>query len=158
MKKFVFSLVFAVILIWALLYLAGQYKSVTQLAVDNAYIRAVVPGQNTTAAFLTFSNRGELDCALLSAESAIAERIEFHTHQHRQNMVKMRPVGRVEVPAGTTVSFEPGGLHLMFFGVEQSFDHNEAVQISIHTDRCGLVSFSALVKDMVTEPMEGMHH
>ena len=156
MKKFAFSFAFVVVSVWALLNLAAQHKSANQLAVDNAYIRAVVPGQNTTAAFFTITNRGEVDCVLLSAESPMAERIEFHRHQHGQNMVKMRPVDRVEVPAGKTVSFKPGGLHLMLFGV--TFNDDEVEQISIHTDHCGAVSFSAPVKDMLAKPMQGMHH
>ena len=84
------------------------------------YVRAPVPGNSMTAAFLHVSNSGEQACKLTAASSSYAKKVEFHTHQHVDGMMKMRPVDTVDVPAGSSVTFKPGGIHLMLFGVKSS--------------------------------------
>ena len=70
--------------------IAGHHK-LQKLTVDMATIRAPIPGHSMTAAFLTINNAGKDSCRLTSAGSEFAEKIEFHTHQHVNGMMKMRP-------------------------------------------------------------------
>lgn len=128
------------------------------LMVSNPSIRGLLPGQDRTAAFLSIHNHGDNDCKLLSADSPIAQRIEFHTHLHEEGMMKMRPVEAVQLAAGSSVIFESGALHLMLFEVESSLSSIESTQINIYTDHCGSVSFDAPVTNRVSKPMQEMHH
>lgn len=130
------------------------------LVVSNATVRALLPGQNTTAAFFTLVNRGQSQCILLSADSPSAERIEFHTHQHQGDSVKMRALNQVKVPAGESLAFKSGGLHLMLFGVAPTLNGNKkgTMQLTLHTDQCGSVTVSATVVDIMTAPTHGADH
>ena len=55
--------------------------------------------------------------ALVGAESDAA-RVEIHTMLREDGMMRMRPVDRVEIPAGGSAALAPGGNHLMLFDVD----------------------------------------
>ena len=135
--------------------IAGHHK-MQKLSVDMASIRAPIPGHSMTAAFLVINNAGKESCKLISAVSTFAEKIEFHTHQHINGMMKMRPVESVEVAANSRLEFKPGGLHLMLFGVKQG--HTKSAEITLDTDNCGEITFSAPIKSIKSAPTKMMHH
>lgn len=135
--------------------IAGHHK-VQNLTVDMASIRAPIPGHSMTAAFLAINNTGKDNCTLNGVRSEFAEKIEFHTHQHINGMMKMRPVGSVEVAANSTLEFKPGGLHLMLFGVKEG--HAESADITLETDNCGEITFNASIKSIKSAPAKAMHH
>ena len=135
--------------------IAGHHK-LQKLTVDMASIRAPIPGHSMTAAFLTINNTGKESCVLTSAASEYAEKIEFHTHQHINGMMMMRPVESVEVAVNSSLEFKPGGLHLMLFGVKEG--HAESAEITLGTDNCGQVTFNAPIKSIKSAPSKAMHH
>jgi len=135
--------------------IAGHHK-MQKLTVDMASIRAPIPGHSMTAAFLMIKNAGKNSCILTSAASEYAEKIEFHTHQHIDGMMKMRPVESVEVAANSSLEFKPGGLHLMLFGVKQG--QADSADITLGTDNCGEISFNAPIKSIKSAPAKAMHH
>ena len=149
----IITLVFSVF--WVMPAASGHHKK-GNIEVDMPYVRAPIPGHNMTAAFLMVSNSGEQDCKLTAASSSYAKKIEFHTHTHVDGMMKMRPVTNVDVPAGANVAFQPGGLHLMLFGVK-SGDESSA-NITLSTDKCGEIQFSAPIKSIKSQPAKAMHH
>lgn len=85
------------------------------LSARDAWIRETPPGRTVSAGYLTIDNAGPEPLTLVAASSSQAARVEFHTHSHVDGMMRMRRVEEVEVPAGGSVSFAPGGLHLMLF-------------------------------------------
>lgn len=141
-----------------------QMKSASQshseaLHLSNAYIRTMPPGRTTTAGFLRVTNHSAMACQLTGAESSISDRLEFHEHLHSDGMMRMRPVaGGVTVPPGETVIFEPGGLHIMLFNIQQPLISGENTQLQLSTDQCGTVAVSTEIRSLVTKPMGGMHH
>jgi len=87
------------------------------IQVTEARIRAVVPGQDKTAAYFTLENRGQTPFVLAGVESAQARAIEIHAIERDGDTVRMRRLPQVAVEPGATQRFAPGGLHLMIFGV-----------------------------------------
>ena len=87
------------------------------LAVDDAAIRPLIPGRDTTAGYFTITNNTSVTVTLTGARADQARAIEIHESLVRDDRVRMRRVEQVVVPAGETVQFAPGGLHLMIFGV-----------------------------------------
>ena len=155
MKKISLIIVLMFSACWAMPAMSGHHKQ-TVVNVDMPYVRAPVPGQNMTAAFLMISNSGEQNCKLIAASSSYAKKIEFHTHQHVDGMMRMRPVEAVDVPAGSVVAFKPGGLHLMLFGVKSG--EESSAEITLSTDKCGEIQFSAPIKSLKSQPAKAMHH
>jgi copper(I)-binding protein len=155
MKRLPLFLILAFSTCWAMPLIAGHHKKGT-IDVDMPYVRTPVPGQSMTAAFLKVSNTGEQACQLTGASSSYAKKIEFHTHQHVDGMMKMRPVDIVEVAGGSSVAFKPGGLHLMLFGVNH--DETSSAEITFTTDKCGEIKFSAPIKSIKSQHSKAMHH
>ena len=155
MKKIAFVLIATFFGGFIQITIAGHHKH-QSLEVEMATIRAPIPGHSMTAAFLAIKNGGKESCILTSARSGFAEKIEFHTHQHIDGMMKMRPVDTVEVAANSTLKFKPGGLHLMLFGVKQG--HAQSADITLGTENCGELTFNAPITSIKSAPAKSMHH
>lgn len=90
-----------------------------ELTVHNARINELLPGRNQTAAYCDMTNHGNLDVVVIGATSDAAGAIELHRNFIDGGVSRMERLQEVAVPAGETVRFGPGGLHLMLFRVEQ---------------------------------------
>ena len=108
----------------------GGARTGTDLVVSEARVRALLPGQRNTVAYLVVENRGSARITLVGAESSAARVMEIHESFIEDNMYRMRRRTEVEIPARDTVRFEPGGLHLMLFDVNEI---GEQVEIELVT-------------------------
>ena len=155
MKKIPLSLALILLACYATHSMAGHHKKGV-LEVEMPYVRAPVPGNSITAAFLTLINASEQNCQLIAASSSYAKKIEFHTHVYHGDIIKMRSVATVAAASGSSLAFKPGGLHLMLFGIKHG--DMSSVDITINTDKCGDISFTAPIKSIKSMPAEAMHH
>ena len=112
-----------VLLLGALCACTGS--GVDPLRIENARVRALIPGQDKTVGYFEINNGTAADVSLIGAMSSIAEALEFHTTIRDGDMVRMRRLQQVVVPAGATIHFQPGGRHLMLFGVRSLAETNE---------------------------------
>ena len=87
------------------------------LEVGDARVRALIPGQDKTVGYFTARNGSDETVVLVGAQSEAARAVEMHTTLRDGDMVRMRRLAEVEIEPGETVRFEPGGRHLMLFGV-----------------------------------------
>lgn len=87
------------------------------VSVDKAWVRlSAVPG-NPSAAYFTLKG-GSRDQTLIAVEAPGAVRTEMHESVGENGMTLMAPIKLVAVRAGDTVTFAPGGKHVMLFGVK----------------------------------------
>lgn len=100
------------------------------LEISDARVRALIPGQEKTVGYFTAHNAGAADLVLRSARSAGARAVEMHITTDDGGVARMRRLQEVVIPAGDTVRFEPGGRHLMLFGVPET---GEAMEIVLET-------------------------
>lgn len=92
--------------------------SEAEIVIDGPWVRETPPGRTVAAGYLKIHNNGKQTRALATAQSPDASRVEIHTMTHEDGMMRMRQIDRLDVPAGSSVSLEPGGLHLMLFDIE----------------------------------------
>tara|TARA_B110000114_G_C15094145_1_gene400305 strand:- start:3512 stop:4045 length:534 start_codon:yes stop_codon:yes gene_type:complete len=129
----------------------GDYSAhdgVGQLAVSDGYIRKMPPGQKVTAAFMILQNFTDRACRAIGASTDIADRVEIHKHFYQNGVMSMRPVEGVELAPGKKVSFEPGGYHLMLFGLKRELDEDEQHRVTLIFDRCPELPFDAKVRSI----------
>jgi len=119
--------------------------------VEDAYVRAVPPGQPNSAAFLTLSNSDDVDHALVAGSSDAAEAVELHTHTNDQGIMRMRRIDRIDIPAGGEQTLEPGGLHIMLIGLRQQLRSGAEVAITLEFEDGSRLALQAPVR-----PIEGM--
>lgn len=80
-----------------------------------AWSRPAAQG-STGAGYMTLTSTGPAD-ALVAVQSPDAASVMIHQSTVSGGMASMRMVSRVAVPAGGSVTFAPGGYHLMFVGL-----------------------------------------
>jgi periplasmic copper chaperone A len=126
--------------IFALIALAPVALSASSLAapsvkVGNAWVRAALPGQQATGAYLELTSSGA--AALVAARSPVAARTEIHTMALEGGVMRMRPVPRIELPAGATVRLAPGGLHLMLMDLTRPLEPGDRVPLVLTVQGSG---------------------
>ncbi len=109
------------------------------------------------AVYLKLMNEGSSDDALLSATTDVAEVVELHETKIGENdVMQMSPVARIEVPAGGSVSLEPGGKHIMLLGLKQELAAGQKIDLTLQFEKAGAVVVEAEVRG--GDAMEGMGH
>ncbi|TLF48261.1 copper chaperone PCu(A)C [Halomonas urmiana] len=126
--------------------LLGAAAEVDSLAVEGDHVRAVPPGSATTAAFMTLTNAGETDLALVEGASPLAGRLELHNHVMVDGVMQMRRVEAIPLPAGETVRLAPGGWHLMMFELAATPVEGERVELTLTLDNGETMTLEAPVQ------------
>lgn len=118
------------------------------LAVQDAYVRAPIPGNSMTAVYLTLSNYSDSARTLTEVSAPWASKIEIHTHDVVNGVMRMRQVDKLEIPSDDSVQLEPGGLHLMVFGVDASLAESSEAPLTLCFDGCECQAATARVKGL----------
>jgi len=102
-----------------------------KLSIENATLRAPIPGMANTAGYMTLTNTSEKDIVLVDASSEVAAKVEYHNHIMQAGVMKMVKLDKLVIPAGETITFQSGGLHLMFIDLnkEEKLSHHAAVKL-----------------------------
>ena len=123
-----------------------EYR-IGQLKIENPYARATVPGQKAAGGFMKIENKGTAD-QLIAASSPVAGEMQLHTMTMDGNVMKMREVKAIEVPANGTVELKPGGLHLMFMDIKSPLKAGEAVPVKLKFQKAGEVEIKVPVREI----------
>lgn len=83
----------------------------------DAWSPAVPPGARAAAVYLKV--RTHAPDTLLGASTPVADQAEMHATMQVDGMMHMRPLERLDLAAGESAEFEPGGRHLMLTGLHQ---------------------------------------
>ncbi len=86
------------------------------ITISGAWARLNPVAGRPAAVYLTIVNHGRADDRLVAASSAFAERIEIHRQSMTDGISRMRRLETLEISAGTEVTLQPGGIHLMLIG------------------------------------------
>jgi copper(I)-binding protein len=125
----------------------AQNAKVGGVQIENAYTRATVPGQMAAGGFMKIENKGAAD-QLISASSPVAGEVQLHEMAMDGNVMKMRQVKDIAVPAGGAVELKPGGLHLMFMNIKAPLASGETVPVKLKFAKAGEVEVKMPVNAM----------
>ena len=100
-----------------------------QVDIAEPWVRATVPGQKTTAAFMKITS--QTDAKLVDARTALAGRTEIHEMAMDGDTMKMRQVPNLPLPAGATVELKPGGFHIMLFELAAQAKEGDIVPLTL---------------------------
>ena len=116
-----------------------------QLSIGNATARFLLEGR-PGAVFLSIDNKGSAD-KLVAASSTLSPRVELHTHTMDNDVMRMRPVAAIEIPAGTVTELKSGGYHIMMFDVESMPEKGSTVPLTLTFENAGDVQIGAIAGD-----------
>jgi hypothetical protein len=122
------------LLLASLIFAAGG-AALAQTTVKDAWVRGTVAGQKATGMFASITSAG--GGKLVSAASPVAGMVEIHEMAMDGNVMKMRAVSAVELPAGKAVEFKPGGWHVMLMDLKQELKAGETVPVTLVVEGAG---------------------
>ena len=144
---FVVALTAATAAIAPLSLIAHEYRAGT-LTVQHPWTRATPAGASTAAGYMTILNRDDTPDTLLSITSPAARAAEVHTSNSVGGVMRMRPASSVTVPARGTLTFAPGGMHIMLTGLTRSLRPGAIVPAMLRFRRAGLVEIGLKVEPL----------
>lgn len=116
---------------------AHEYQ-VGELHIDHPWSRAMPPGVPNGAVYLVVHNRGATAERLLGADTPAAVKAELHEHVHQNGLMKMGKVeGGVVIAPGGELVLQPGGYHLMLFGLKQPLEDGKRFPLTLHFEKAG---------------------
>jgi len=126
------------------------------IEVRDAWVRASVPGQKATGAFMKIKAKDSV--RLVGVASPAAAVAEVHEMKMQGDVMTMRAVsGGLEIAAGKTVELAPGGYHLMLMDLKAPLLKDSSVPLTlVFKDAKGVESRMEL-KVPVTAMAIGMH-
>ena len=107
----------------------AAHAALAQVTVKDAWVRATVPHQSATGAFMKLES--PQDARLVSASSAAAGVVEIHQMTMDNGVMKMRPVKGVDIPVGKVVELKPGGYHVMMMNLKDQVKEGDVVPITL---------------------------
>jgi periplasmic copper chaperone A len=109
--------------------LTAGFAQAQTVDVKNAWVRSAVPGQSGTGAFMALTSKD--GTRLVGASSPVAGVAEVHEMKMEGDIMRMRAVPVLDLPAGQTVQLKPGGYHVMLMGLKQALPNGSTVPLTL---------------------------
>ncbi|PJI92479.1 hypothetical protein BC777_1331 [Yoonia maricola] len=137
---------------------AHEYK-VGDLVVDHPMAFETAQTAQTAGGFMTITNAGGTDDRLVAVEADFP-RVEIHTTEMDGDVARMMQLeDGIVVPAGESITLQPGGLHVMFMGLGgDPFEVDEEVPATLIFENAGRLDVTFNVEKRTMEGHGGMDH
>jgi len=131
-----------------------------QITVDEPWVRATVAQQHATGVFMRLSST--TDSALVQADSPAAQHVEIHEMAMENDVMKMREIPRLGLPAGQVVDLKPGGYHIMLIDLKEQVQEGSHIPLTLTFEspygKRETVSIEAPVRPLASGSSNGGHH
>lgn len=125
---------------------------VPDIEIKNAWVRVAVPGQSATGAFMQITAKEENQ--LIQASSPVAAITEVHEMAIENDIMKMRAIPALTLPAGRTVELKPGSYHIMLLDLKQPLAKDQQVPLTLtFKNASGVESKMDLMLPVTVPPM-----
>ena len=151
----------------------GDEVPEADLEVTDAWARTSPAVATAGAVYLTITNDGDVDDALVGADvdPSVAASVEIHetvaveddemttetmamddemssdTTAMGGGMMEMRPVDEIAIPAGETVALEPGGYHVMLLDLAEPLEVGDSIEVTLAFEVAADLIVTAEVRD-----------
>jgi hypothetical protein len=97
--------------------------------IEGAWVRASVPGQQATGAFMRITAKEPMQ--LVGASTPVAGVAEVHEMKMEGDVMRMRAAGSIELPVGRAFELKPGGYHLMLQDLKKPLETGSTVPLTL---------------------------
>ncbi|MBK7021989.1 MAG: copper chaperone PCu(A)C [Sulfuritalea sp.] len=130
----------------------AAFPVMAQVTVKDPWVRATVPAQKATGAFMQITSAQ--DARLVEAKSPVAGVVEVHEMVMEKDVMKMRAMKGLDLPAGKTVELKPGGYHVMLMDLKEQMKEGTTVPVTLVVEskdrKRSTVEVKAAVKPLTT--------
>jgi periplasmic copper chaperone A len=111
--------------------LSQSAPKASPIEVQQAWVRATVPGQTGTGGFMTLLSKDKT-VRLVGVASSVAGVGEVHEMKMEGSTMKMAALkDGLELPAGQAVELKPGGLHLMLMDLKTTLRRDTTIAVTL---------------------------
>jgi copper(I)-binding protein len=107
----------------------AAFPVMAQVTVKDPWVRATVSAQKATGAFMQITSAQ--DARLVEARSPVAGVVEVHEMVMEKDVMKMRAIKGLDLPAGKTVELKPGGYHVMLMDLKEQMKEGATVPVTL---------------------------
>ncbi len=129
----------------ALALTTGSALAQNTLRLQEPWARPTVAGQAAGGGYLRIVGGAVAD-KLVSASSEVSGRVELHSMTMDGNVMRMRQIDSIEIPAGKTVELQPGGLHLMFMDLKAPLSNGASFPLTLRFEKAGELKLAVKVQ------------
>lgn len=122
---------------------AAAEVHVGTLVIENAWARA--SAGTAAGAFLTIRNDGEAD-RLVGVTTDAASDAQVHTTVKNGEVMEMRAVDALDIPAHGSVALRPGSYHVMLMGLKHPLKAGDTLSLTLRFEKAGTVAVSAPIE------------
>lgn len=119
----------------ALVLALSSTLAVAQVSVKDPWVRGTVAQQKASGAFMQITSAA--GGRLVGASSPVAGVVEIHEMAMDGNVMKMRAIPGLVLPAGKAVELKPGGYHVMLMDLKQALQPGQTVPITLVVEGAG---------------------
>ena len=87
---------------------------------------------------MQIDNAGPAD-RLMSARATVSGTVELHEMKMEGDVMRMRQVDGIALPAGKSVALKPGGYHVMFIGLTKTLKAGDSFPLRLRFEKAGEV-------------------
>ncbi len=124
----------------------GNEVTVGDLAIVDAWARPPAMAGGNAAAYFVVRNDGDAADRLIAVSSTLAMAEMHESVMADDGTMAMNPVDGVDIPAGSSVAFERGGLHIMFMGVAEPPAVGDTISLTLVFQNAGEVTLDVPVR------------
>ena len=116
------------------------------LRIDHPYARPTPPGATIGAVYFAIENLGGESDRLVRVATPVARAGEIHSMTMDGNLMRMRQIAALDIPAHATVTFNPGGYHVMLVDLKWPLAAGEMIPLSLTFEKAGTIEIAAVVE------------
>ena len=139
---------------------APAFAQSINVDVKDAWARPTVSQQSSTGAYMKLTASGPLK--VVEVSSPVAGIVEIHEMFMDKDVMKMRAVNALALPAGQAVELKPGGLHVMLMDLKAPVKNGDVVPINLTLESADgkrqNLEVKAQARAMATMPAGQGHH
>lgn len=125
-----------------------------KIEIENAWSRPVqIENEDGTVmksngvVYLKIINDGGAPDRLMNITSTVCDVVELHETKMNDDRMMMQKVdGGLDIPAGETVEFKPGGYHVMLIGLQRSLVPGDRFALQLVFERTGTIKVDSEVR------------
>ena len=140
---------------------ACSVQATHPISISDGYARATFPMAQSAALYFTLHNESETPTKItgVSVSSDIASDAQIHTTEMNDDMMRMREVKEgIVIAPNDSLSFAPGGYHVMLLGLEKGLAEGSSVSLTLSFDNAADYTAELPVKGMDKDAGHQHHH
>ena len=118
---------------------------------------SATPVARAGATYLTITNKGDAPDRLISIETEAAGRVQLHTHEEVDGVMRMIPAENLVIQPGETRTLRPGSDHLMMFNLASPLKEGTDFTVTLNFEHAGKVEVTVPVLGVAAKSASGGH-